>query len=339
MSNTKIFIAGDYYSSTGPAEVTKAYIKQLSEMGYPFDFLKAEKKTKRAIELALKIPFCRVVLLTGYSRQNLLALNIARIFGKKVIYLVHGDIKYENEINKTEDRAMTECELKVFEQADALLAVSEKFKSWLGYHYPVYKNKIFTLTNGIAWDELTESAPSGGEERNNRILSVGGGMPRKRIVNICRAIERLRNEGFPDLTLTVVGKEGYDTKEIDKFPFVNDMGEVGKEQMAGIYMSHRIFIQNSVFETFGLAPIEALLSGEDILLSHQCGVLPLITSAERNDVIYNPDDISEITEKLRGLLKGGNNSRLLSGIDREGTSYKARTLELINICKTINEEK
>lgn len=331
----KIFIVGDYYSGTGPANVTKEYIKNL-----PKDTIYQKNKNKllRLLELYRMIPKCDVVFLSGHSKQNLHAIKIAKKNKKPVAFLMHGCVEYENSINGVIDESMNRVERSTLEGTDLILAVSVQFESWLKAHYPQYADKIAHLTNGVDYDLIKETPIANGRD-NKKIISIGGGMPRKRIINICRAIEILRNEGM-DLTLTVAGDKGLDSDKINGHSFVKNIGLVNHDLIIKELQSSKLFIQNSCFETFGLAPIEAIMCGCDILLSKECGALSLFRSnIEECDIISDTENINLIAEKIKYLINNENHNRLIVELDKETTSWKYRSEELQNILRNLIEKE
>ena len=326
-----LFIVGDNFSGTGPAIVTDQLIKNTPKNTL---FLKSRNKAGRALEILFKLPKADAVLFSGYSRQNLFGMDLAKLFGKRSAYLMHGCVEYENRINRVPDKRMAMDERKMLKKADLILAVSRQFEEWLKKNYETYEKKISHLTNGIDWDLMTES--HSGKKRNEfGVISVGGGMPRKGIVNICKAIEKLKISGLPDIILTVAGDYGADTEEINSYEFVKNVGLVDHGTLMSLYHENRLFIQNSSFETFGLAPLEALLAQTEILVSLKCGALSVIKKYEDTDIIKDTEDISEIASKIRYLLKEENHTRLICELDKESTSWKSRALELMKIMKKL----
>ena len=337
-----ILVIGDYYTGTGPALVTRYYISELSGGALPLrekagfhitgtarngmDYIVSRGKTARLIEMILKIPRASVLFLSGHSRQNIWAMRIGRLFGKRSAYLMHGAVEYENNINKAPNDQMARDERRMLELADSILAVSAQFEEWLKRNYPEYRDKISHVTNGIDWDMIRDRATDD-DRAPEGVISVGGGMPRKCIINVCKAIERLNGKGH-DIILTVAGDKGADTEAIAAYPFVRDIGLISHEELMREYHRNKIFIQNSVFETFGLAPVEALLSYADVLISKECGALSVLKGTEDMDVINDPADIDEIERKLEALLASENHTRLIVELNKESTSWKRRAAEL-----------
>ena len=351
LAEPRYFLVGDHFSGTGPANATKALLRAM-----PGNTLYQKRRSKlaRAAELWLKIRSSDGVVFSGHSRQNILGMKWA---GKRIpsVYIMHGAVEYENSINLVPDEGMASDEREMMRLSDRILAVSPRFEEWIKEHYPEYREKTGHLTNGVEWSEYyvninavgtgspsTDGAGEDGSDlsyvnRGKRILSVGGGMPRKRIVRICEALKLLREREGLDLTLDMAGDRGADSDRIGAFDFVRDHGLLSKKDMKALYRSSRVFIQNSVFETFGLAPVEALLSGCDIMISGFCGVREIIPGLEDGDIIEDPDDPEEIGEKLKALLERGNNKRLLSSIDMEKSCWEKRAEELCRILRDMKK--
>lgn len=70
-----------------------------------------------------------------------------------------------------------------------------------------------------------------------------------------------------------------------------------------------------MFEPFGLATIEALFSGCNILISQNVGCRDIFTEIEDNSLIYDTNDISELVEKINFNMNNDNNSFLKSKIE------------------------
>lgn len=319
---SRIFVVGDHKTGTGPANVTKEYIRCLPKRTL---YQKRTSKLGRLPELYFNILRSDIVFFSGYSKQNVIGMKFARKLHKPTAYLVHGAITHENKINGAENEMMSAVEEETLLLADSLLAVSEKFAGWLKTQYPQYSDKIDYVTNGI--DERTVNTDVKGDKK--KILSIGGGMPRKMIIHICKAIEIINRESESPVTLYVIGKEGNDTDAINAYDNVNNLGLVSADKKEELFKECGIFIQNSCFETFGLAPVEALCAGMSVLCSKVCGVLDLFKSADAYDIIDDYSSAEEIAEKIKYQMENPNRDKLLSDIDFSSMSWEARTKELI----------
>ena len=325
----KIFVIGDYKSGTGPANATESLIKALGDA----EFQKYSNKFLRLLELYIKIPRCDICFLSGHSKQNLYAIKLARKYGKKVLFWMHGCVEHENAINKAVDEDMNRVERQVMAGSDRILAVSKRFEEWLKENYPEYRERITHLSNGIENGVYGKDIPDA-PKRHKSVVSVGGGMIRKRIVRICEAIDILNKEGM-DLTLHVFGAPGGDSPAIDSYSFVEDHGVLEQGLVRSFMERSALYIQNSCFETFGLAPLEALGCGSSLLLSKEIGALEVFDKGviKGEDLIEDCEDPIEIAQKIRGLLSEPNHDRLAAGVDMEVRSWKRAADTLKELCK------
>ena len=321
----KIFLIGDYYSGTGPANVTAKYIEKIPGVYYQ----KTRNKFLRVIELFIKILKCDVLLLSGHSKQNILSLRIAHLFNKKGAYLMHGCVEHENAINGVVSDGMIKTERSSMELSDAIYAVSKKFGAWLCDNYPEYKNKIFVAENGI---DAPKCFTSSEKRKPYQLISIGGGMPRKKIKYIAEAVTLIREEDeFYDVRLVVVGDKGLDTDEINAYSCVSNLGLVDHDTCMRLLDQSALFVQNSCFETFGLAPLEALGHGTAVLMSRNVGATELFNNLEDCDVIEDCTDVSEIADKIKGLLVNSNNERLLEALDLTEYSWDLRAKRIVDM--------
>lgn len=339
----RIFLAGDWRTGTGPANVTKYYINNLPEGTM---YQKFVLKSARAAEILFKTIRSDVVIYSGYSKQNVLGMEMAKRFNKPSIYLMHGCVEYENEINLVPDEEMKRVERKTLEMADLILAVSEKFEKWLKDYYPEHADKISHVTNGIDVDLIQETreravGKSFSEQFRDpsMIFTIGGGMPRKKIKHICEAIELLHKRGASNLYLTVIGDYGKDSEIIDNYGFVKNLGIVSFSEAKELFLKASVFIQNSCFETFGLAPVEAVASGCSVLLSQEVGALELFKSVTPSDIIERYDNPKEIADKIENLIREPNADRMLSDFRWELDSWSQRSANLEQKARELLERR
>ena len=133
----------------------------------------------------------------------------------------------------------------------------------------------------------------------------------------------------------VAGAEGKDINTIKSYPFVDYIGMIPHEQILTYMQQSALYIQNSVFETFGIAPLEALLCGCNLLLSCHTGALSIIPGALETDIIYDPYDIDEIANKILTLLHNNNQKRLISSINFDTSSPSYRVYELLTLINSL----
>ncbi|PFM36016.1 glycosyltransferase family 4 protein [Bacillus cereus] len=326
----KLFFIGDFDSDNGPASVNKTLRKYMPDNTlYPVQ----TKRYKRIMELLLKIWQVDAVIFSGLSKAHIVGFKIAKLFGKKSAYLMHGSALLEGEINQNSNKNRVNTEKKVLELAPITICVSEIFMNSIKERYPQFSDKVTYVNNGIDWDMFGVSESNNVTRDKNMVLCVGGGTPLKKIQVVCKAIDYLNNyEGY-NLELTVIGSFGKDTNEIKSYPFVTYIERVAKNDMDYYYKTAQLYIQNSEFETFGLATVEALISGCNLLISKNVGAKAIINGLETNDVINDVNDIKEISKKIICNLVNDNNDRLINSIKKDQTSVEESYKKILDILK------
>ena len=139
---------------------------------------------------------------------------------------------------------------------------------------------------------------------DNYILYVGGFSPRKNIVGLIEAFSKLN---YCDLKLIIVGRKGksYEiyksTAErlhvADKVIFP---GFIPLEHMPIFYSACEVFVYPSLYEGFGLPPIEAMASGVPIIASNLTSIPEVVGNAA---LLINPYNIDELYEAMKRVLE------------------------------------
>lgn len=326
----KIFFIGDYKINSGPSNVNKHLKKYLPKNTL---YISNNSKVARLIEILIKVTLCDKIVFSGLSKQNIIGIKWSKILRKKTFYIMHGSVSYENEINGLSNKKHEQLERLNLDIVDCIICVSETFMNWMKDRYPSYKNKLTYINNGVDWD-LMNLEHNKVETRDNRvIMTSGGGMPRKNIISICKAIEKINKDTNINYKLIVVGDDGKDTEKIKEYSFVEYKGKVNKEEYINYLKQANIFIQNSIFETFGLAPIEALMCGCNLLMAKNIGAIGIFKTINKDDLILDCFDYEEICEKIIRLSNDGNNNKLITDLDKDCTSFKYQTMKLVDKIK------
>lgn len=318
------FFISDSYALTGPSIVNKYYREYLGEK-YTF----APNETnhfRRAVHSLKAIVFHKAIVFSGASKMDRIFIFAAKLLGKKMIYIMHGCIVHENKINHVNNPSVERMESIYLKNADLVLAVSEQFAVWVKEKFPHVAHKVKTLTNGVDWSCL-EGDFSAEKADENLISIVGGGVPRKNVASVCEAIDLLNREGY-QFELKVFGRDDLLTEKVKSYSFVHYFGKIPRKEMLREIAQTSLFIQNSIFDSFALAPLEALTCGCSILCSKNVGALSLFGDLEENDVIEDCFDTQEIKQKILFVLENPNHDRLESALDKDQTSYEYRAKQL-----------
>src|SRR5262245_54199009 len=171
-----------------------------------------------------------------------------------------------------------------------ILTVSEASKRDIIHFFNVPPEKIVVVYNAI--DERFRRAPAEEDVARVReryqlaqgfVLYVGNIKPHKNLVRLIEAYDMLRHRGFDDLKLLIIGDE------ISKLPalrravhkhklhkHVRFLGYLPDETLAVLYRLAELFVFPSLYEGFGLPPLEAMACGTPVVTSNVSS-LPEVT--------------------------------------------------------------
>ncbi len=140
------------------------------------------------------------------------------------------------------------------------------------------------------------------------ILYLGGFDQRKNIPTLLRAFARIA--GTRDIRLVIAGRlPAKDTpftpdprrwaRELGVQGRVIFTGWVAEEDKPALYSGATLFVFPSLYEGFGLPPLEALACGTPVVAS-DAGSLPEIVG--QGGILVDPQDVEALAEAMKGLL-------------------------------------
>lgn len=157
------------------------------------------------------------------------------------------------------------------------------------------------------------------------ILYVGTIQPRKNIDSLIEAYARLRSGNSQIPGLVIVGRKGwlYDRlfERISELGLTDNVfftGFVPDEELPFIYEGATVFSYLSLFEGFGLPPLEAMACGVPVVVSNTTSLPEVVGDA---GFLVMPTDIDAIAAALKAVL---DNPELAATMSRKG-SERARS--------------
>lgn len=307
----KIFLQGDFETNTGPAVANRSLrdsLKRCSTLKTSF----RKSNFFRLIEIISKIYWCDIVILCSFSKINFVSLKLAKLFKKPIFYYMHGCHKIESKINNVYNNNLIQQEEYLLKHVKKIICVSDFLRQNVGKVYQEYKGKMLVHYNCMDLSQF--SFDSNRNNKNKKILSTGGGMPRKANLPICKAIQELNKEKNTHIEYTIIGDYYGRKKEFDRFKFVTYYENLPHDKVLQEMKEANLYIQNSQFETFGLAVMEAVLQGTSLLMSKNIGAKEVFSNLNQNDIIYETNNIEEIKSKIWKCLEDNNAERLYEGI-------------------------
>jgi glycosyltransferase involved in cell wall biosynthesis len=196
-------------------------------------------------------------------------------------------------------------------RADHILADSESTRQDLIELYRTPPGKISVLYSGVSdrfYPILDESARQSVRERYRiggrpYIFSVGTVQPRKNYGRLVEALHRLER---PDLKLVIAGDKGWLNdplyEQIDSLGMseqVQFLGFTADDDLPALYSAAEVFAFPSLYEGFGLPPLEAMACGVPVVASNTSSLPEVVASAA---LTVDPTDVEALADALRRLL-------------------------------------
>lgn len=159
--------------------------------------------------------------------------------------------------------------------------------------------------------------------RKEFILYVGMIEPRKNILFLLKAFVELDKE--LDLDLVIVGKKGWYYKEIEQYiinvenlKLRNNIiftGYVPEQELKYFYKLAFMFVYPSLYEGFGLPPLQAMACGTPVITSNVSSLPEVAGDAA---IKINPDCLDELAESIKLVYRDRDLRNLLikKGLER-----------------------
>lgn len=138
------------------------------------------------------------------------------------------------------------------------------------------------------------------------ILSVGTLEPRKNLAKLVEAFSLLPHQILKNYRLVLVGAKGWNNSPL--YQIISDLnigdkiilsGFVSDEDLPYIYNGAKIFVYPSLYEGFGLPPLEALACGLPIISSKTSSMGEVIGKA---GILIDPENEKEIAGAIKLLI-------------------------------------
>ena len=137
------------------------------------------------------------------------------------------------------------------------------------------------------------------------ILNVGTLEPRKNVETLIRAFAKI-SDSHPEFRLVIAGSKGWKYSSI--FKLVKNRGlqkkvvfldYVAKEDLPALYNGAKVFVFPSVYEGFGLPPLEAMACGTAVITSNSSSIPEVVGDA---GIMIPPFDVDGLAESIREIL-------------------------------------
>lgn len=211
------------------------------------------------------------------------------------------------------------CTKRVLNRAARIFAVSKFSKADTVRLFGVPEQKIEVVYNAID-DRFRQGHATAAEKLTIAeryqvnypfVLYAGRISPHKNVVRIIEAFSLLKRElekddQYPDLKLIIIGDEVSRHPDLRRAVIkgrvqqdVRFLGFVPIDILRIFYDAAKVFIFPSLYEGFGLPPLEAMSHGTPVITSNTSSLPEVVGNAA---VLVNPENIFEIQRALQRVL-------------------------------------
>ncbi|MEG4351517.1 glycosyltransferase [Microcoleus sp. LAD1_D3] len=201
---------------------------------------------------------------------------------------------------------------------DYILCISQATKNDLLNHVKLNPERVFVthLAANTALfyrcndaENITSVKHKYGIPNAPYILGVSTLEPRKNIEHVIRCFAKVvQQQGIKDLSLVLVGAKGWEYEkifqEIANFGLSKDRiiitGYVADEDLAAIYSGAMVFVYPSLYEGFGLPPLEAMQCGIPVITSNNSSFPEVVGDA---GIMLEPTDADGLCHSILKLYR------------------------------------
>ena len=186
-------------------------------------------------------------------------------------------------------------------RASAVVTISEAVKREIVEHYGVSGRDIFVAYPGIA-GEPSSSADDDLDLPSEYLLFVGTIEPRKNLSLLLETIASLRSDGIAIPPLVVAGGRGWRStrdevllRRSETEQRTRVLGYVTRSSLPSLYRGASMLVFPSLYEGFGMPPLEAMFYGCPVVASHRPSIAEVVGDA---GILVSPDDRSALGDAI-----------------------------------------
>lgn len=235
--------------------------------------------------------------------------------------------------------------------SDAIIVPSHSTKQDVINTFKIDENKVHVIHEAttdafrpIKEISLLEGARAKYNLPQKYILFVGSMEPRKNLYRLIQSYSDLRRNGKIEQKLVICGGKGWLNEYERILKLINEMGiekdvifpgYIPDEDLSAIYNMADLFVYPSLYEGFGLSPLEAMSCGCPVIASTTSSMPEVVGEAA---IMVNPYDIEGLADAMCRVLT---NKELRLKMKKQGIerakmfSWKRCATETLEVYKNL----
>lgn len=212
--------------------------------------------------------------------------------------------QFPQNLSKRRVSRALDYERRVYDSVDLIFTMSDYLKHTFIEYFRVEERRIRTIGAGINWEALPDVASTKAYD-TKKLLFVGVDFERKGGVELLKAFRTVRS-AHPSAELYIVGPRALRIPH-DLAPGVVCVGHlskkspVEKQRFAELLATSSLFVMPSLYEPFGIAPLEAMAHQIPAVLT-DAWAFPEMVEPGVNGELVQAGDIRDLADKVIALL-------------------------------------
>lgn len=317
----------------------EVHLEGFSKLGNHFIFYPNVKKIVQNSDL---------ILIGGYnSTASYLFTFYAKRLKKKLVFVMDGispqKIKESRSIKLIPKRW-------IIKKMDAFFANGEVSRDYLRLNYQINDQYIFNqfLTvdvkkiNEIRKGSLSKITKIKNDKYNNRftILYAGRLLKRKQVINILKAVSKVKNNQDIQIVIIGSGEESRSLKEYARNSYLNvDFIDFISDQkvLFEYYNIADCFILPSVDEPWGLVVNEAESAHLPVIATEACGCVNDLVKDGYNGYVIRENNIDDLADKIYLISKNREHAKVMGNNSFELISNWTHSNSALSFKKLLEE--
>lgn len=174
-----------------------------------------------------------------------------------------------------------------------ILTVSNFTKSEIIKKFNIYDNNIIITNNAVSFKNISTIS----KNNDNYILYVGNDSKRKNLCSLIKAFNLIKNNNIYLKIVGSISKENYENIYGNKR--IEVLSHVTTENLFYLYNNAKMLVFPSLYEGFGIPPLEAMYCSCPVIVSNIDVFKELYGTAA---LYIDPLDVSQLKESILRLL-------------------------------------
>ncbi len=212
--------------------------------------------------------------------------------------------EFPREISQRRIARVMQYERDVYDGIDVIFTMSDYLRSTFIESFGVAPDRVKTIGAGINFTAMPQ-VPADKAYDTKRLLFIGANFQRKGGPQLLQAFQRVRT-AHPSARLYLVGPRNLTfpaevSAGVEYVGFLSKKDPAQMQRLSQILATASLFVMPSLYEPFGIAPLEAMAHGIPAVLTDSWAFPEMVTPGV-NGALVKGGDVADLADQLIALL-------------------------------------